>query len=105
MGHVRRRKLEGGRTAYLPRYRGPDGHERSKQFAKRSDAERFLSVAEVSRAEGSWIDPAAEAIEQRRSRDHGRLSVFWRGRAESKSISSRGRDDSGDEHAGIDLPR
>ncbi len=51
MGHVRRRKLEGGRTAYLARYRGPDGRERSKQFAKRSDAERFLSVAEVTKAE------------------------------------------------------
>jgi len=58
MGHVRRRRLEGGGTAYLARYRGPDGRERSKQFAKRGDAERFLSVAEVTKAEGSWIDPA-----------------------------------------------
>jgi Phage integrase, N-terminal SAM-like domain len=58
MGHVRRRKLEGGGTAYLARYRGPDGRERSKQFAKRGDAERFLSVAEVTKAEGSWVDPA-----------------------------------------------
>src|SRR5260370_14017655 len=58
MGHVRRRKLEGGGTAYLARYRGPDGRERSKQFAKRSDAERFLCVAEVTKAEGSWVDPA-----------------------------------------------
>ena len=58
MGHVRRRKLDGGGTAYLARYRAPNGRERSKQFAKRSDAERFLAVAEVAKAEGSWIDPA-----------------------------------------------
>jgi integrase-like protein len=49
---------KGGGTAYLARYRGPDGRERSKQFAKRSDAERFLCVAEVTKAEGSWVDPA-----------------------------------------------
>src|SRR5260370_17754224 len=58
MGHVRRRKLQGGGTASLARYRGPDGRERSKQFAKRSEAERFLCVAEVTKAEGSWVDPA-----------------------------------------------
>jgi len=50
--------LDSGRTAYLARYRGPDGREHSKQFAKRSDAERFLAVAEVTRSEGSWVDPA-----------------------------------------------
>ena len=58
MGHIRRRKLDRGRTAYLARYRGPDGREHSKQFAKRSDAERFLAVAEVTEADGSWVDPA-----------------------------------------------
>ena len=58
MGHIRRRKLDHGCTAYLARYRGPDGRERSKQFAKRADAERYLSAAEVTKAEGSWIDPA-----------------------------------------------
>jgi hypothetical protein len=53
MGHIRRRKLDHGRTAYLARYRGPDGRERSKQFAKRADAERFLSAAEVTRADSA----------------------------------------------------
>jgi hypothetical protein len=45
MGHIRRRKLDRGRAAYLARYRGPDGRERSKQFARRVDAERFLAAA------------------------------------------------------------
>jgi len=50
--------LDRGRAAYLARYRGPDGRERSKQFARRLDAERFLAAAEVTKAEGSWVDPA-----------------------------------------------
>jgi integrase len=58
MGHLRRRKLDGGGTAYVARYRAPNGRERSKQFARRADAERFLAVAEVAKAEGSWVDPA-----------------------------------------------
>jgi integrase len=58
VGHVRKRKLRNGRVAYLARYRGPNGRERSKQFDRRVDAERFLASAEVSRAEGSWVDPA-----------------------------------------------
>jgi integrase len=58
VGHLRKRKLRGGKVAYLARYRGPDGREHSKQFARRVDAERFLASAEVTKAEGSWVDPA-----------------------------------------------
>jgi integrase len=65
MGHIGRRKLDRGGTAYLARYRGPDGREHSKQFAKKSDAERFLAVADVTRAEGSWVDPARGRIRLR----------------------------------------
>jgi Phage integrase, N-terminal SAM-like domain len=49
----------------LARYRGPDGRERSKQFARRADAERFLATAEVTKAEGSWVDPARVRIRLR----------------------------------------
>ncbi len=58
VGHLRKRKLQGGKAAYLARYRGPDGREHSKQFARRVDAERFLASAEVTKAEGLWGDPA-----------------------------------------------
>ena len=58
MGHIKRRKLHGGKTAYLARYRSPDRRERSKQFARRADAERFLARTEVAKVEGAWIDPA-----------------------------------------------
>lgn len=44
--------------AYLARYRGSDAREHSKQFARRVEAERFLASAEVTKAEGSWVNPA-----------------------------------------------
>ncbi len=40
------------------RYRGPDGRERSKTFAKKGEAERFLIDTETAKAEGAWVDPA-----------------------------------------------
>jgi integrase len=54
---IRTRTLSTGRTAYLVRYRGPDGKERSKQFKRRRDAERFASLVEVDLARGDWVDP------------------------------------------------
>jgi integrase len=61
VGHIRRRKLRGG-VAYLARYRGLDGRERSRQFGRRSDAERFLASSEVAKAEGSWVDPSGGRV-------------------------------------------
>jgi integrase len=58
VGHIRKRRLRAGGVAYLARYRGPDGREYSKQFARRVDAERFLASSEVAKAEGSWVDPS-----------------------------------------------
>jgi integrase len=54
---IRIRSLSTGRNAYLVRYRGPDGKERSKQFKRRRDAERFASLVEVDLARGEWVDP------------------------------------------------
>lgn len=48
----------GGRTAsWVARYRGPDRIERSKAFARRVDAERFLHDREARKSRGEWIDP------------------------------------------------
>ena len=43
--------------SYLARYRGPDGRERSKSFAKAGDADRWrrAELAKMDRAE--WTDP------------------------------------------------
>jgi integrase len=56
---VKKRVLaDGKKTAYLVRYRAPDGRERSKQFSKRVDADRFANSVETTKAAGTWIDPA-----------------------------------------------
>lgn len=40
------------------RYRGPDGRERSRHFARKLDAERWLAGIEVAKTRGEWIDPS-----------------------------------------------
>jgi integrase len=45
-------------SRYRARYRAPDGRERSKCFARKIDAERFLSTIESSKLRGDWLDPA-----------------------------------------------
>jgi integrase len=54
-GSVRRR--DSGR--YQVRYTGPDGRLRSapQTFARKSEAERYLSLLEAQLARGEWIDP------------------------------------------------
>ena len=51
-----------GRAVWVARVRGPDGRERSKVFATRIDAERFMSGSEVSKGRGEWVDPALGRI-------------------------------------------
>src|SRR6266508_1709849 len=51
-----------GRAVWVARVRGPDGQERSKVFATRIDAERFMSGSEVSKGRGEWVDPALGRI-------------------------------------------
>lgn len=53
MAHVEKR----GPNRWRARYRGPDGRERSKTFAKKVDAERWVRAREVSKDTGDWIDP------------------------------------------------
>ena len=46
-----------GPAKYRVRYRGPDKAERSKTFARKSDAERFRSSVETDMNRGAWVDP------------------------------------------------
>src|SRR5207237_1302660 len=39
------------------RYIGPDGRERSKTFARKVEAERFLATVDADLVRGEWIDP------------------------------------------------
>jgi integrase len=56
------RKRASGR--YQARYPGPDGKTRSapETFARKSDAERYLTMVEAQIVRGEWIDPARSKI-------------------------------------------
>jgi integrase len=56
MGHIQRR-VRNGRLTYRVRYRDPDGRERSRVFARKGDAEQFLTDTEARLLSGTWIDP------------------------------------------------
>jgi integrase len=53
VGHIQRRAKDKWRARYI----GPDGRERSKTFARKVDAERYLATVEVSKVRGEWVDP------------------------------------------------
>ena len=42
---------------YRVRYRDPSGHQRSRTFRRKVDAERFAREVEVDMDRGQWIDP------------------------------------------------
>ena len=56
MGHIERR-VWSGKVSYRARYRNPAGHERSKSFDRKADAERWLAEIEHAKARGLWTDP------------------------------------------------
>jgi len=62
MAHVRKlpRKKTSGKAghAWQVRYRDPDRVEKSRTFRTRDEADRFARRVEVSKDEGSYIDPA-----------------------------------------------
>ena len=70
MPHIRKasRTGKGGgrRMAYEVRYRDPARRERSRTFARRVDAERFVATIETDVARGQHIDPLLLPDEQER---------------------------------------
>lgn len=44
------------------RYRDPSGEQRSKQFVRKIDAQRFLTTVEADKLRGSYIDPSAGRV-------------------------------------------
>jgi excisionase family DNA binding protein len=45
-----------GKTTYRARYRDPTGREHAKVFARKADAQRFLTEMENSRLKGAWTN-------------------------------------------------
>lgn len=70
MAHIEDRwKRDGRRGAGLRwrvRYLDPSGAERSKSFARKADAERFMNATAADVARGTWFDPDAGKITLRR---------------------------------------
>ena len=65
MGYVedlRGKKQGRGRPRWRARYRDPAGRERSKSFARKVDAERFLVAIEDAKLRGAYVDPAAGRV-------------------------------------------
>jgi integrase len=58
MAHVEKR----GSGRWRARYRAPNGRERSKTFARRVDAERFLATAEAAKLRGEWVAPERSRV-------------------------------------------
>jgi integrase len=59
---LRGKKQGRGRPRWRARYRDPSGRERSKSFARKVDAERFLVAVEDAKLRGAYVDPAAGKI-------------------------------------------
>jgi integrase len=54
MGNIKRRP----NGKWRARYRDPAGKERARHFARKVDAQRWLTSVEAAKARGEWMDPA-----------------------------------------------
>jgi integrase len=52
------KRSRGGQVRWYARYRDPGGHQRTKTFDRKVDAERFLTSVESSKLAGAYVDPA-----------------------------------------------
>lgn len=71
------------------RYRDPAGRERSRSFARRTDAERFLHGVESDMVRGEWTDPRLGRItfgEWSARVEAGRVNVAPSTRANYQSV-------------------
>jgi integrase len=57
LAHVERR-VRNGRVSYPARYRDPAGREHGRVFARKVDAQRFLTEMENAKLRGIWTNPA-----------------------------------------------
>lgn len=61
MASIERRTRNGAVRWYM-RYRDPSGHQRTKTFDRRVDAERYLARVEGTKLDGSYVDPKRAAM-------------------------------------------
>ena len=56
------KRLRDGRASWRAHYRTPAGAQRNKTFARKIDAERFLSSIESAKVTGTYVDPALAKV-------------------------------------------
>lgn len=61
MASIEKRVRE-GRTSWRAHYRTPAGEQRNKTFARKIDAERFLTGIENAKLVGTYVDPALARV-------------------------------------------
>ena len=53
------KRVRDGQTAYVVRWREPDGRQRSRSFARKGDATRHETTVAADLVRGEYIDPSA----------------------------------------------
>ena len=56
------KRIRGGRTTWVARWRDPDGRQRKRSFAKRSEADRFETTVAADVLRGDYLDPDAGRV-------------------------------------------
>jgi hypothetical protein len=56
------KRQRGGSVSWRAHYRDPAGRQHSKSFARKVDAERFLTTVEASKLTGSYVEAAAGRV-------------------------------------------
>jgi hypothetical protein len=51
------KRTRNGRVSYSVRYRSPDGRSRRKDFARKADAEGWLTENDHAKRHSGWVDP------------------------------------------------
>jgi integrase len=59
---IEKREGDDGRLRYVARYRDPSGKQRNKTFARKVDAERYLTGIENAKLTGQYVDPARAKV-------------------------------------------
>jgi hypothetical protein len=62
MASIEKREGEDGRARWVARYRDANGRQRNKTFARKIDAERYLTGIEGAKLTGQYVDPVSSRV-------------------------------------------
>src|SRR5215469_4873661 len=76
-GRLRPTPRHGQGKRWRARYLDPDGGERSRSFARKADAENFLTTTGADMLRGTYLDPDAGKITVRRYAEQWMATRSW----------------------------